>query len=80
MLQLERDSFWTSPESGKSDRWCDKWTWVAVHKVIDLDAPVPVGHPSPIIGGTGRHEFEILTSNDAGIRFVVEGHVDVRYS
>jgi hypothetical protein len=69
-----------SPDAGKRDEWCNKRTWVTVRKVIDLDAPVPGSDQSPGSGGTGRHEFEILTSNTAGIRFVVYGHVDVRYT
>jgi hypothetical protein len=71
-------AFW-HPETGKVDEWCNKRTWVAARKVIDLDAPVPGGDEPPGSGGTGRHEFEIMTSNSAGIRFVVHGHVDVRY-
>jgi hypothetical protein len=35
---------------------------------------------SPIAGGTGRHPIEIQTPWDGGIRFVVYGYVDVKYS
>jgi hypothetical protein len=66
------------PDSGRVDKWCDKRTWVTARKVIDLDSPLP--GVSPIDGGTGRHEFELLTSNSAGIRFVVYGDVIVKYS
>jgi hypothetical protein len=71
--------FW-SPENGKVDQWCNKRTWVSVHAVIDLDAPVPGGDEEAGSGGTGRHEFQIMTSNTAGIRYVVYGYVDVKYS
>jgi hypothetical protein len=69
-----------SPDNGSVDKWCEKRTWVTVRQVIDLDAPVPGSDASPIEGGAGRHEFEIKTSNSAGIRFVVYGHVIVGYS
>jgi len=59
--------------------WCNKRTWVTVRGAIDLDAPVPGSDASSTNTGEGRHEFEIMTSNNAGIRFVVFGHVDVRY-
>ena len=58
-----------SPDSGRTDERCNKWTWVTVRGVLDLDAPAPYG----------RRDFTLMTSNTAGIRFVVEGHVDVRY-
>jgi hypothetical protein len=44
-------------------------TWVTVRGVVDLDATGPYGH----------RDFTLMTSNAAGIRFVVDGHVDVRY-
>jgi hypothetical protein len=71
--------FWL-PENGKVDQWCNKRTWVTARAVIDLDAPVPNGDQEPGGGGTGRHEFEIKTSDTAGIRYVVYGYVDVRYN
>jgi hypothetical protein len=67
-----------TPDNHKVDEWCRKWTWVTVRGIVDLDAPV--GDASPIAGGAGRHDFELKTSNSAGIRYVVYGHVDVRYS
>lgn len=70
---------WT-PDSGKTDEHCDRWTWVTVRGVVDLDARVPGSGLAPIFGGTGRHDVVLYTSNTAGIRFVVYGHVDVEYS
>jgi hypothetical protein len=70
--------FWP-PDNGKVHEWCNKRTWVTVRGTIDLDAPVPGSDASSTNSGEGRHEFEIMTSNSAGIRFVVHGHVDVRY-
>ena len=32
------DTLW-QPDSGRSDEWCEKWTWVTARGVIDLDAP-----------------------------------------
>ncbi len=58
-----------APDSGRTDERCHKWTWVTVRGVVDLDATGPYGH----------RDFTLVTSNTAGIRFVVEGHVDVRY-
>ena len=69
-----------SPDNGRVDKWCEKRTWVTARKVIDLDAPVPGSDASPIEGGAGRHEFDVKTSDTAGIRFVVYGHVVVKYS
>ena len=58
-----------TPDSGRSTGRCNKWTWVTVRGVVDLDTPAP----------NGRHEFTLMTSNTAGIRFVVYGYVDVTY-
>jgi hypothetical protein len=70
-----------SPDHGRIDKRCDKWTWETARGIVDLDAPVPGSGLAPIFGGTGRHEFELITRWDgAGIRYVVYGHVDVRYS
>jgi hypothetical protein len=70
--------FW-EPDNGRVHEWCNKRTWVTARGTIDLDAPVPGSDASSTNTGEGRHEFEIMTSNSAGIRFVVFGHVDVRY-